>query len=115
MPCICGCTKCKDFFHLDCVNILPSDVEFLLNNRFCFGSSCAAIRRKSIRSPPRPIVLDESVKQDFTGKEFDNNNLPTENSFAEQQQTTLRFMVNEIAAFRTDNAHTYVRCDQCTE
>lgn len=143
MPCCCNhkversqpkiqCAKCNELFHMECVNILPADAEFLLNSQRPFLCKvCTVARRNSIRSPPPPVILDESVvatsviASDILSKEIDaqrNNNLPQLNKFPksgspnqltikvresfenDNDNIDLKFVLNEIAALRAENA-----------
>ncbi|XP_053947766.1 uncharacterized protein LOC128856488 [Anastrepha ludens] len=66
MPCTCKqkvdrgqpkiqCSKCKELFHLKCVNLSEADADFFVKfERDFLCAVCTKLRRNSICSPPPP-------------------------------------------------------------
>lgn len=108
MPCVCGqkvdrgqpkiqCAKCNIIFHLDCVNLLPADIEYMQKTNKQFKcTQCITVRRDSLRSPIRsdtqpPIAASATTPRDEGEKQ--------------KKDISLQAVFNELTGLRSENAH----------
>ncbi|XP_053968474.1 uncharacterized protein LOC128869901 [Anastrepha ludens] len=106
MPCLCAnkvertqekveCDKCNDLFHLNCVNLQPVDLEFLLKTGKQFTcDKCAAVRRQSLRAPSAPINLDDEIADNVP---VNPDNLSAQLSHQQLPKSTSADDVNNIS------------------
>ncbi|XP_053968264.1 uncharacterized protein LOC128869683 [Anastrepha ludens] len=127
MPCLCAnkvertqdkvqCDKCNDLFHLNCVNLQPVDLEFLLKSGKQFiCDKCAAARRQSLRAPSTPINLDDEIATadnvpvnpaNLSTQLSPHQQLPKSTSADDVNNLdiSLNTIIREIAALRSENA-----------
>lgn len=110
MPCVCKlkvdrtqskvqCAGCKELFHLKCVGILQSDLDFLIaSNKPFLCNACTAERRASRASSPA-VNFNETASSNMYSES--QKQKPIVNSTAQDNYQTV---VKELKAMRAENA-----------